>query len=658
MKLLNFALYRTSLAANVRSLGETQETQRKIAYIQQNAEICDIDALREQCLQRMPVGKTPAQQLKRTREAHLQPFQAFFRRTFNSHAQSPRVRAFLQNLRVAARLGWRAEAFHLEQNSRVDTRFSFTDDMLEPMFDVIFSEKDLLSSWMQALDERVKMVSCNMLRDMDARTKQWSAPPVHKDVVLVGGGPLTSIVASVLSPFFHITVVSEQNALGKPWRNRHIYINSSSNVRDDEDAPLPLLGGATTRVIGRKQYNSLDSELLLSDDTLAMRCDAGNIVQYAAGPRLGCLVATNIVFNADDYLLNQRVEVELTRQNADGTVRLTLVDTHDGSRRELNANAVIFLTGPGKERSRVASNSLYEQEATRLKQEIHAARERTRWFRESLDKLSDVPVSSGIKAQQVWLKRRLVSLSAISLPRLLNLTDTEDILEYWCEDLKADPELYPYELLLPQTVAYVGNGDTMRTVKELQEGRGPKSAYPDSRFRFFPSIEKSCIYNEGTNSPKQYAGANRRRYRRTFTSTTTSQPFKVERYRLIVDSRNSRERMEVLFRDEFGLRRRRRYDRVWDCTGLDRTPLQYQLPFPSRLMRDMEGNVVGVSNREGNILIAGSATGFREQDFPRQLRDIINVLGVAQNTIALWVYGALVERLAYTYAATHPYTKR
>ena len=74
-------------------------------------------------------------------------------------------------------------------------------------------------------------------------------------------------------------------------------------------------------------------------------------------------------------------------------------------------------------------------------------------------------------------------------------------------------------------------------------------------------------------------------------------------------------------------------------------------------IRDLQGIVVARGNANANLFIAGSATSWNVRNFPEEAQNIVEALGIAENTISLWINGPLVERLAYTYAATRLSTK-
>ncbi len=626
----------------------------------QNRRIADISRLREHLLTHFSqahggphaprVSPIALQLQNRTR--HLRPFAPFFQRLLDPHSPSARMRSLTRNLQIAAQLGWKAQDFrHIP--SVFDARFNDPNDLIEPLFAAIFQDREagLLRQWMAVLDTQVETVSAHLLATID-RAARVGCVPLRREVVLIGGGPLTSIIASILGAFFHVTVITEQRGLGKPWRNRPIYINSSALIADFQAAPLPLLGGGTTRVIGQQQLNNLDISLLLGTDTKRVRCDDGSEVEYIAGQRLGDLVATNIVFNADDYLIDQQVDVSNLQQTAQGNVRLVLIDTETGRRRELDASAVFVLSGPGNERT---LSPVHE-----LETHLHQVRTHTDWQRDALRRLEAEPATPGIQTERQWLRERMAQ-TPVDLPRVLSLTAIEKLYEWW-EDGGAEPAQFPLRDLFAQgrRIAYIGNGDTMRTLKELVEGRGPERAYPEG-FPFCNPGGRSTIYNESATSPQEYDRATRRRYQGTYTATTAAIPFKARRARVLTEQA----RVEVIHDDDAGRSLRRRYSYVFACTGLDRRSLAAHLPAAPSLqkIRDLEGVVVACGNgghggtAGANLFIAGAATGFTTPDFPQEIQTILEAIAIDQNTISLWVNGLLAERLAYSYAATHCPTK-
>ena len=638
---------------------QTPLTRSEIeAIIIRNRGIADVSQLREQIARSIPL---PVAWQQQNRQAHLQPFGAFFERVLDPNSSSPAMGALVRKLAIAAlsrQCGWSGQELR-QCPAALDERFNDPDDLLVPIFEVLFQEAGLLRKWMRTLDDHVASSSRDNLEAMDQAALR-GLNPVRKDVVLVGCGPLASIIASILGSFFRVTVVTRARGMGKPFRNRPISINSSCEVADFNGPGLPLLGGATTRAIGSQQWNSLDVDILLGSDTKDVVCDSGRVARYPAGPRLGDLTATNLLFHADDFLVNQDVDVSRMQRNADDSVRLVLIDTEDGTPRLLDATAVFLLTGPGAEQSRIrdaGSQRLYREAAARLDADLRRARLRIAPLRQALRQLEQLLPTLAVEAQRCQLRERIAEAARdVELPRLLTLTAVEKLYEFWVEDLDGDPLAYPLADLVAgsESVAYIGDGDTTRTLKELVEEDGPDCAYPAGWMRR-RRRRASTIYNEKATSPAEYAQRNRRRYAGVFTTGTRAIPFKASRYRLTQDGR----RVEVTYFDADGKRRRNLYGYAVDATGLDRRPIEAQLPsaFAMRTVQDLQGIGVARGDTEGSLYIAGSATGTRGFDLPVELLAIIAALGIAENPVSLWVNGVLGERLALTYAATHPPTK-
>jgi len=634
-----------------------------------NQSIADVSALRNTLLQRVP---QPVAWMIQNRQEHLRAFASFFESILDPESQNPRLRVLVGQLARSAlsrQCGWPTP--DLCPTPPLDLRFNDGGDLLPLLFALIFQDQGLLRQWMHQVDAHVEASSRANLEALDEAALRGEAP-VRKDVVLVGGGPLTSVVASVLGAFFHVTVVSMQRGLGKPWRNRRgIRLNSSCRVLDFNGPALPLLGGPTTRVIASQQWNSINVDVLQGTDTLTVACENGRTVEYSVGARLGDLVATDILFHADDFLVKQWVDVSRLQRNEDGSLRMTLVAEDDHTVRQLDATAVFLLTGPGLEQSKVpddASQRFYQGASEQIDLAVRQARRdlaQELVVLGQIDTAADFPDEERVRA--AVRRKRLGDIATCiarniqrTLPRLLTLTMIEQVYDIWeeLEERGADPEAFPFADLFTgqKSVAYIGSGDTARTLKEWVDGVGPACAYPSGARRGKPV--RATIYNESASTPEEYARSNRPRYADVFTPTTRAISQKASRYRLTSD-RRGRPRVEVTHRDADGVRRRRLYDYVFDATGLSRRPIEAQLPPSFQMVDvvDLEGFVVARGDRVGTLCIAGAATGFRGSDFPLEIQRILQVLQIGENTVSLWANGVLAERLAYTYATTRPITK-
>lgn len=599
----------------------------------------------------------PVEAYRANRRTHLKPVAALLRAMLDPESPHPSIRSLARNLHLAGQLGWSPREF-CPRPSAYDARFHDPDDLLVPFFTLIFQDQHagLLRRWMQALDGCVCASSRANVLAMDQAARRQSRP-VRKDVVLVGGSALTCLVASILGAYFHVTVISP-HGLGRPWRDRPLFLNSSVSVNDFNGPALPLLDGPTTRILGSQPSSSLQVDALLGGDALRVYCEDGSQVEYVSGLRLGDLIATNLFWHADDYLLGHTLDVSALGRTADGHLRLSLV-AEDGTRRELDANALFLLTGPGPERTAIAhapTQALYEQMRHQVVERIQQAKQRMGWSKLALEKLEPDPRRCG--SQIHWVRARR-NAQTIPLPRILTLSSIEALYRHWITDGQREPALYPFTELMcrPQTVAYVGAGDTMRTVKELLEKRGPREAYPPD---LGPVKVTGTIYKEGATSPDVYDVRNRRRYQGLFTPQTTAVPFKVTAYRLVTDEEGEATGVEVTYRNAFsGAICTLRHDYLIDATGLNRSPIESLLPaeFAIRTLRDLEGKVVARGDTEAGLFICGSATQFRAIDLPEELQRIIRLLAIPENTVSLWVHAALAERHALSFVATHQATK-
>ncbi len=442
--------------------------------------------------------------------------------------------------------------------------------------------------------------------------------------------------------------------MGYPWRNRpHVHLNSASTVSGDNEPPLPLLGGPTTRVIGTNQPFGLQVNLLLDrPENKRVACDNGETKQYIDGFGFGALAAWNIAFFTDDYIVDQQVDESATQKNSDGSIRLTMVD-EDSKRRQLDASTAFFATGPGPEQTKVpslASQQLYEDTAEQLRVSLRRARVRIAEYRDALRALEETqPQLQSIAAIRGQVKSTIAQIAqSVKVPRLLTPTTFEDLFGFWLVDLEGEPELYPFTDIFTQSedvsIGIVGPGDSGRVMNELVAGQSSETAYPAG---FRPQASKATIYGEQAQSPEEYAAGNRKRYAGVYTERTSAVGAKVDEYRLRRSLTGEDRGMQVFYTNG-SKRKRNLHPYIVDATGLDESPITDKFPDDFfQDVRDIEGVVVGRGS--DNLYVVGSATGFRASDFPLRVQNIFDALGVPENTKALWVYGILCERLAYTY---------
>lgn len=598
--------------------------------------------------------------LLHNRRRHLSPFRSFFERVLSVSSPFPRLRALAQNIVLAQELSWPARHFRALPHPR-DCRFSTSNDWLEPVIAALFAEPATRRLWMQAVDEQVAQRSTHLLQAID-QAAHTQPLPLCQEVVLVGAGPLACLLSSLLAPLYRVTVITEETALGRPWRQRPLFQNSSASFTDGTLPPLPLMGGPTTRLIGWHLFNLFDTSLLTeaAEDIKRVHCADGGSKAYASGFIYGELIASNLVLSVDEVLLHQRVEAKETTRLTDRSLRLTLIDTRDGTRRSLRAQAVFFVTGPGPERSRlpdVRSQILYQQANEQVRRNLQKRARCLSWYREALLALESETQSSGVRAEMEWVRTMIQqTVGRIELPPVRTLSMLEALYAFWQEQTGAEPAALP-DLFSAPTLAFIGNGDTARTLKELVDGTGPQRAYSQG-VRPQPP-RRATLYNEAATNAEQYIRTNRRRYAEVWTPGTTAIASKALRYRLVA-RKGGTVGVEVTHRDTSGMLRRRRYDALFDCTGLERATLAEQLEAAAlsvQEIRDLDGAVVARGDEQGGLFLVGAAAGLPPEQLPSDLQRLLQRLQIKENTLALWVNAALAERLAYRYVVSHPPTK-
>jgi len=90
-------------------------------------------------------------------------------------------------------------------------------------------------------------------------------------------------------------------------------------------------------------------------------------------------------------------------------------------------------------------------------------------------------------------------------------------------------------------------------------------------------------------------------------------------------------------------------DYLFVATGVQREAIENQFSFNMSPIRDDEGNIVAVGNEDLNVFVDGSAAGLARYGFPQAIKNIIEGLGISENTISLWVNGLLAERHGWSW---------
>lgn len=504
---------------------------------------------------------------------------------------------------------------------------------------------------LSAIDKRVQNSS-----DINTATSDILAATgqrLRKDVVIIGGGPLTSMAASILGAYYDITVVTDQETIGEPWRSRPIYINSSAEER--AYAPrLPLLEGTTTPIVSREQLGRASAADLLESSSLEVDCQDGSKRRYVSGMALGAVVATNIASDVEDYIVKHTFVPEKTKINPDGTKTITLVGK-DGKTREIDGNMLFVLTGPGQDGSNSkdqASKKASQDSKKQLKDSIYAVKKQIDNLKAQLKQ--NIPTS-----QKRKLARELGNIR-VELPKILTLSGIEDLYRLWDAHMNRDAKRFPLAPLFQPgvTVGVVGGRDSAFCLASLLQGEAPAEAYP-ANFTMPYNSPRIELFNAPVKDFKYLEERVRRRNRGVVVGP------KARLVRLNQEKVNSFGVEDTLHGPKVGVyypgtglrTAYQTFDYIFDATGLTRPAIEQQFPFEVGKLSDAQGNTVALGNKEHGVVIAGSAAGLKKEDLPKQLQNIIDALGISENTISLWVHNNLLERACWEMLGTVPINK-
>ncbi|HET9946892.1 MAG TPA: hypothetical protein VFQ63_02410 [Patescibacteria group bacterium] len=570
------------------------------------------------------LGTTPSDLSSAHRAKTLEPFRGFF---FE-------VQERLANL-TQSRRARRAAV-------KVDRELTTPNDPIDKALRAIFSDKNLRREWMGKIDQRVSMASETNLAEIDER-KAEKGELVEKELVIVGGGPVTALLAAQLGPYYKITVITEQDAIGKPWRSRPNFLNSSAED-DFLSGRTPLQKGSTTPLTPFGTVTNITpADLLVLDaaeDVLTVSCSDKKKRRYISGRSFGEIIATNIAANVTDFIVGQRVETEDSFGPGLDTI-LTLTDA-DGVKRRIRADAVIYATGPGKEKlgtNDPESNELFKEGVESLKEQLKVARELLSYLRNYVAATGGKPEDF----QRLLLESKQQFM--LKLPRVLNYTMVEMITDYWITDLGESEEIYPLEPLFDESnsLGFGGDGDNARVMIELFRGLGPANSRP-KRLQAKSGGPRVTIYNEEAGSQREYDARARNRYtgRVFIEGTTSSVPRKASRISQVTE--NGQEKIRV--RDISGFSSD--YDYYFPAAGLSEPDTLRNLQRAGVSMvytpSFSTGTIVSRANGDRNTFIVGTASQIGNNGFfPNEIRQIINRLQINENTVALWAYIYLTE---------------
>lgn len=490
----------------------------------------------------------------------------------------------------------------------------------------ILRDDVLRNQYMSRIDDAVAGESRDFCREIDIQ-KDADGELLFVPVLVVGGGPLTSLIARMVGPYADVTVVTQSDKISGPWRNRRwIYLNSSTK-NNKNGSRLPLLDNNTTPITPSRMANVMQSDSLLDQTALEINSrvrvigkkTARRKKMYLPGNRLGDVTAHNIYANTKRILTNQSVDARLSRINADGSTVVTMFDETTGRIRRIRAGAVIYATGPGKEVCKIPdrfSQYLYGQAERATNLNIEAAKERT------------------LRGENGKLK----------LEGIIGLQIFEKLFGYWSDvgELKNE---YPFSPIFKTSarVGIIGNGDTANTWAEFLSGKSQASAYPIERSLL--ELPEVTWFGLPQKTQQAFKQKKRRRYKNAYGDNITSNASKVDNIRRMADG-------SVLVTDKSG--NSQTFDYVFVATGLEKNNLPEKLEscgIPIQLVKDLEGKVVAKGNTKFNNYIVGTAAEINPADFPDEIRNILAAIDVAENTVALWVHTALTSRLIWTLLA-------
>lgn len=565
------------------------------------------------------------------RARHMQPFIPFLTKVFES-VNRKRTNAWKEMKAVVDTLGvgrFPSELLTLHEAVSTDLRFTNPDDLaLDKAFATLLADEDLSREYVQQLDAHVTRKSDELLARIDEAAKEGKR--IKIPYLIVGDGPNACAAATQLGAFNSVGIVSEQSRLAELW-DRPLYINSSSIETNPDAAAFPLNLAGTTRVTPRAMQNTVRPKDMINSSVLTIKYslfESNGLERpiekkYISGPALRKVILHNEVCHADYFLMGQKVEADKTRISEDGkSLIITIRDVKTGIVREFDNADTLFMTGTGKEILKGVDDFtqlIYERGERRLNDLI-----------DNVTRLKDEgrPIRP--------------SLVTEGLPQLLTPTLIEKMYRLWDNVLERDDRYWPFRNLIKEgvRVGLTAGGDSGRTTAELIGQNGPRESYPtDLDADQTPDV---VLYSVSERTKFQYRRAVRERYKYVYTDTTTSRPGKIRSVR-------ERDGKLAVIDSQSGIGER--FDYVILATGYERDPIVDKLAqakIETKKLKDADGNVVGEGNLGVGIMIGGTALGYKKEDFPDDLRNIINILGVGENTVALWVYNVLLTRMLWT----------
>lgn len=523
---------------------------------------------------------------------------------------------------------------NVDQDQNNETPF-YLDDSTLPIsitLERILSDPKLYPRLLRDIDTLVKSSS---LENKDRAKKPEG---LDAELVIVGGGLATSIVAPILSKFYKVTVITEEDSIGAPFRDTPLHINSSTGINELGSPNLPLLGGTSTPIAPTSMPNTtVQPNNLFPVAGLVASCplDSDNPRRnYIPAPELGRHAATNIALHTQEFMTNTRIDPSKSRTTRvpgqDPITTLHAIDAKTGDEMKIKAKKVLFLTGIGSE-----TNIVDPITRTALQNSIRSTITRIEYA---------IKYGEG---------------DFVNLPPILDLKSLRLLYKFWSATEKT-PDFFPLRTMFDsqKDVLVAGGRDTSNCLIELLTGYGPRESYPPYIERQLPNGEKERITTflpDGTIDPRlvpsitlaiseevgNYVENKRPRYRRALEEAISTGKLAIVNSRLL-QATSAGEVVGSVLENGTGIQT----DFLFLATGLKKSTPEQILPRGNTpLLRSTDFGVLGYTTLEKTgAEIGGAACGFTRNQLPETINLILGILGVPENTVALWVWANLLER--------------
>lgn len=432
------------------------------------------------------------------------------------------------------------------------------------------------------------------------------------DTIVVGGGPVGNTAVVNIGPTQKTAYITSDPWHGYSWYSRaNLTMNSSFDQFDPYGDPLPILEGATTKLL----LNLLDLNRVAarSADSRTVACEVGTR-SYAGGETAG---VTNLI-NAAASTPHLFTRTELSYPSiaeSDKKVFAVARDLDSGQSFQLNAEKLYIASGPGAEECKVADV-------------------------ESRDDYAN--------AQRLLRDQLTGEAKKIDFPKLSNLQMLGDALVYWIQNCNADPALYPFDFFdINARVSVLGDGDAAISVWKFLGGLAPESAYPPGFKELLAKPQRRWLgFNRAkdlTQLPRQLnKNIDDVTFQRSAYEADLVVPGRVTAHRAIDRNNRSIGVQSIVagasFIDNY----------TFVCTGLTDSKSEDRIEnvsFNDATLANNPDFILGRQSDLGRVQILGLANKFPREKLPPPFREYLNTLGVDQkgNLAALWVWQYLSQ---------------